>query len=325
MNFDTTKRDWTPTALHELRAAVQEVMLAQGWSQAELGRQSTVPGGTLSQFMSGSYKGDNANVAEKLARFLDAHNTQREFRLVAPPEPTFIPTATSRDVQASLQYAQILGDMAVIVGPPGIGKTAALEEYVFRTPRVFHLAASPTISTEGAILTAFLAKYHPTHARHGRPRSVRSGYVRELLGPGTLFVLDEAQHATVGALEELRAIHDDRKCGLAIMGNPQVLSRIQGAGRDPAYAQIFGRVGRRTVLKKAAVSDVEAVVATMGVDAPEVVETLRQIAGLEDLRVVIKVTRSALLLAGGAEENLGSKHIRAAYKNLSGQALKVAA
>jgi hypothetical protein len=70
---------------------------------------------------------------------------------------------------------------------------------------------------------------------------------RRLFGEGWLMVLDEAQHADMDAIEELRAIHDENGCGLVLMGNGEVLTRIQGNSRQASHAQLYSRAGVRAV------------------------------------------------------------------------------
>ncbi len=322
MNIDHGKREWTSEELDGLREAIDTARLKAGLTRAEVGRQAQVAGSTFSQFMSADYKGDNSKIASDLTKWLDAHHASLEFRLKAPPEPSFVQTSGATKVHAALQQAQLLNDTAVIVGPPGAGKTAALKQYKARTPRVYIVTGSPSISTAPAVLGDFI-NHHVPDENHMSIRSLagRSAVVRRILTRGSLLILDEAQHLAMGALEELRSIQDENRCGLALVGNPTVLRRLQGASRDPAYAQLFGRVGWRVVLPKATEGDVAAVLDTMGVTAAEVIKIGFEILKKEDMRVVVKTTRSAMLLASGNNENLEAKHIRAAYRQLAGEAV----
>lgn len=321
MNYEQGKTEWELDELEGLREQVDRIAQQPGMSRAEICRRSGVAESTLSQFMSGTYNGKISRVALDLQRWLDAHAKEQEVRRQAPPEPKFVRTPTSQKVQAALQHAQVLSDMALISGPPGTGKTAALEQYALVTPNVLKVTSSPAVSTASAVLAAFMERYSTANYRSERSLTGRSNVVRGLLRKGMLLIVDEAQHLSMGALEELRAIHDATKCGLALIGNETVLSRVQGGSRDPAYAQLFGRVGWRVQIKKAHVAnDAAPVLATMGVDAAEVVAVAADIARREDLRVAVKVTRSAMVLAGGANENLDAKHMRAAYRQLAGEA-----
>ncbi len=322
MNIEHGKREWSLDDIEGVREAIQDVQETTGWSRAEISRRSQVAEATLSQFMKGNYKGTYGNVAADLSKWLDQHHRENEFKRGAPVEPTFVQTLTAQKVMAALQHAQVLNDISVVVGPPGCGKTASTDQYAARNQRVMKLTASPAISSPNAVLASLIERHH-ANASLVSTRSLvhRSNVVRGMLKKGWLLVIDEAQHLSISALEELRAIQDEVQCGLVLIGNPTVLSRIQGASRDASYAQIFGRVGWRVVLKKEDLAaDVAMVLNTMGVTAAEVLKVATDIGKREDLRVVVKTTRSAMMLANGSNENLEPKHMRAAYKQLSGEA-----
>lgn len=320
MNIDHGKTAWSPEEQEKLRLAVREIMAADGLSQTEVARRSQLAGSTLSQFMTGSYKGDREQIARDLARWLDARNREVQFRLVAPPEPTFVRTPTATKVWNALQHAQLLGAMVVVVGEAGVGKTSAREQYAKTTPRVLAIAASPAVSSAQAVLAAIVRQHGPAdRARLNRSLAERSAAVRDLVEPGSLLVIDEAQHVTMAALEELRSIHDDRKCGFILMGNPTVLSRIEGGARDPAFAQLFSRVSWRVQLTKGGDGDVRPVLESMGVVDPDVIAEACKIARKESLRGVVNAARAAWMLAGASNENLGPLHLRAAYRQLGGR------
>lgn len=323
MNIENGKRDWTPEQVEEVRVSLRAVQAETGWSQAEVARRAEVASSTFSQFMTGNYPtGKYGPIAADLARFLDAYHREAEVRAVEPVEPTFVLTPTGKKVHAALSHAQFLSDISLIVGPPGVGKTAAADQYAARTPRVMKLAARPSLASTNALMMALITEHHPTPALvSARSLAARAQVVRTMLGKGWLLIVDEAQHVGAEALEELRIIHDETKCGLCFIGNPKVLSRIQGEARDASYAQLFGRVGWRVSLtKKDVETDVVAVLETMGVTAAEVVAEAQKVARREDIRVVVKTTRSALSLASGQGVNLSPAHMRAAYRQLAGEA-----
>lgn len=324
MNIEYGKREWTSEELDGVREAVEDFRKRTNWPQAEIARKAEVPPSTLSQFMSAKYAGDNGALANKLSRWLTAHNEAQEFRQVAPKEPSFVQTRGALEVWAALQHAQVLNDTSVIVGPPGAGKTAAIRAYEARTPRVYVVTASPALSSPSAILGKFIEQFTDENGYSGRSLAQKSSVVRRVLVKGSLLVLDEAQHASLDALEELRAIVDAQKCGLSMAGNATVLRRLEGGGRNPAYAQLFGRIGHRTTLKKVSEADAALVLATMGIDAAEIMGVAMDILTKEDLRVLIKASRKALLLANGANENLEPKHMRAAYRQLTGETARAA-
>lgn len=323
MNIDHGKSTWTGSELDDLRAIVRETMTKAQITQAQIAREASLAGATLSQFLSASYQGDNQKIASQLSRWLDARHREAEVLESAPPAPSFVMTPTAAKVMTALQHAQVLSDMALVVGAPGVGKSAAAQQYAATTPRVTIATASPAVRSVSAILSTIiigLTGRAPTY----RVRIECTNFIRQHLAAGALLVIDEAQHCDFEALEELRAIHDATSCGLVLMGNASVLTRIEGAQRDPAYAQLFGRAGWRVKLDGSAQADVAPVLETMGVTAPDVVNYCQQIAARDSLRVVVKVVRGALMLSRGAREDLNPHHLAAAYRQLGG-ALRAAA
>lgn len=142
MNIEYGKREWTSEELDGVREAVEDFRKRTNWPQAEIARKAEIPASTLNQFMNGKYPGNNGELANRLTRWLTAHNEAQEFRQVAPKEPSFVQTRGALEVWAALQHAQVLNDTSVVVGPPGAGKTAAIRAYEARTPRVFVITSS---------------------------------------------------------------------------------------------------------------------------------------------------------------------------------------
>ncbi|MGG9078532.1 hypothetical protein ACQ9A0_26335, partial [Escherichia coli] len=58
---------------------------------------------------------------------------------------------------------------------------------------------------------------------------------------------DEAQHLSQKAIEEIRSWNDEKQLGIALFGNISVMQRIEGGGRDDAFAQIYSRLSLRIV------------------------------------------------------------------------------
>src|SRR3546814_16264956 len=70
-------------------------------------------------------------------------------------------------------------------------------------------------------------------------------FCREIAEEGgrVLLILDEAQHARLDLLEELRAIHDMKACacGLFLAGNDSLLDALRGRMEAAAYGALLSR------------------------------------------------------------------------------------
>ncbi len=137
----------------------------------------------------------------------------------------------------------------------------------------------------------------------------------KVVGRQGLFLIDEAQHLSERALEEIRAIHDDTGVGVALVGNREVLTRIEGAGRTAAFAQLYSRVSIRHVFGQPETEDVASTSERA---------MLRKVAlkpGGGGLRSLTKTLELATLLAQQAGEDRVLDHLEGAWAQLSSRPL----
>lgn len=325
MNIEQGKSHWSDEELDQLRASIRELQTSQGLNQAKIAKESAVAEATVSQFLSDKYKGDNQRVAKDLARWLTAKREEIQVTSAAPPQPTFVRTSIAERVIGVLRTAHILSDIGVVTGPAGCGKTAAARQYQATTPRVAIATGAPKIRSASAILQELLR----SRGEIPRGRVACSGleltlYARRTFTAGCLMVIDEAQLVDIEALEEIRAIHDETGCGVVLMGNETVLSRIEGTERAAGYAQLYSRAGIRQRLSGAPATDIEAVMATMAVTDPAVIKVATAIGDKDSLRVVVKALRRAQMIASGDRETLNPDHLRLAYRQLGGALARAA-
>src|ERR1035437_1267786 len=73
--------------------------------------------------------------------------------------------------------------------------------------------------------TEALAALLPALQTHDRVSAIMA------CGTGGLLVIDEAQHLSVAALDQIRSIHDATDLGIALVGNQQVYARLTGGNR----------------------------------------------------------------------------------------------
>lgn len=319
MNISHGKTHWTPEELDQLRADIKGTLEGRKLSQAALAREAQVPPSTLSGFLSGNGDADPQPVARKLTAWLETLREREAVNARVMPRPTFVTTNTALQVQGVLRASQALGDLGAVVGPAGVGKSSAARQYAAVNNRVAMVTASTMIASATALMGEFCREVQRDNLNVPSSRATLTKRIRVNVGEGWLFVLDEAQFANLDAIEELRAIHDATGIGLVMMGNPTVLSRLQGNERQASFAQLWSRIGQRVELTGTAADEVEAVIDSMGIFNREVVDLLKAIGAKDNLRTAVMVARQAGLIASGAQEDLAPKHIRPAYRRLGGQ------
>ena len=318
MVIDTELLDNTSVddGYNTLRERLRIEAETQALSMAAVARLAGVGESTLSAFNAGNYSGNNARVADKVTVWLNDQDARARSRSVSAPPIPFTRTRTTEAFLGALEHAQTGPDMAVLVGGAGVGKTTAANRYQETHSNVFMITAEPSLSSSYAVLDYLgdvLGVAEVAAQKRSRAISTR------LRGTQGLLIVDEAQHLSIGAIDQLRAIHDRAQIGMALLGNEEVWSRIDGGGRKAQFAQLFSRVGMRVITPRPTPLDIEAIL-----DAAEVLDRdqrglLRVIAGKPGaLRAMVKTLNLARKAALGADEPLSVKFINAAWQRLSG-------
>lgn len=215
----------------------------------------------------------------------------------------FVETPTAELVLSALGYAKAHGDVAIIYGGPGLGKTSAIERFASAYDDVWVTTVTPACATVAPMLGAVAAAVGlgdltvtATISAHALERKI----AERIRGVRGLLIVDEAQHLKEASIEELRSIHDAAGCGMAFVGNEAVFARFHGTGRDAAYAQIYSRVGMRLHLERPTTRDLRALLKSRwSVDDAEIVKLLEPVVSRPGaLRLVVKVMRMAAARGG---------------------------
>lgn len=324
--MNTVPPEPLPTdALEALRSEVRLVMSEEGITQADIAKEAGIAYGTFTPWMGGTYKGDNAGIGAKVARWLETRRERKRTAAVLPKAPEFLVTPTAEAITSILSYSQMAPDFGVIVGGAGIGKTSAIEHYQRRHPNVYVITGEPCMSSPNNLLLA-IAEAMGVIERSANKLS--RAIVARLKNTGALIIIDEAQHLGSAALDQLRTLHDLSQCGVAVAGNESVMARLQGGeARGAQFAQLYSRVGMRMTQAKSRAKDICAIVGAWGIETSskeaELLKTIGRKPGA--LRSLTKTIRLASMLASGAGEEFSVKHIRQAWSQLSSSSLDEAA
>lgn len=315
-----TKMTELPTPTHrDVRSEIAALQAADSkLTQAEISRQSGVSSTRLNQWLKGSYPGDNESIEEALARWVDAYQTRQLEARALPEPPKWIATPSSDRVLSALGYAQLAGDVVVIYGGAGLGKTSSVEQYRRQSPNVWVATMSPC--TAGAVpALEEVADALGIEISNGAARLQRA-IIRRMRGTMGLLVIDEAQHLSVAALDAMRALHDATGLGLALVGNESVYASMTGGNRAAYLDRLFSRIGKRVRLTRSTKGDIDALIDAWGVSVASCRKLLHEIAVKPGgLRGLTKVLRLASMFAAGAERAVNCDDIRAAWRDLGGE------
>lgn len=312
----TAAEELNPEQLADLRERVR--MIAQDdktLSQARIAREADVSSATLSQFLGGTYAGNVQNVARKLKAWLSALE-QRSATGQLPTGPEWVPTPTSERILAGLRYAQMAGDVVLIYGGAGLGKSKTIDRYGKTTPNVWHVELTPATGGVTGCLQEIALALGLRDMTNSAAYLQRAIFAR-IRGTNGLLVLDEAQHLNVQALDQVRAINDQTGIGLVLCGNERVYTQMSGGNRAPFLDRLYSRIGKKIQLKRATAADADAIIAAWGIEDSPCKDAIRQIAATPGaLRVLNKVLRLASIYAKAKDRSIGCDEIRHAAHEL---------
>lgn len=304
--------------IEEQRNWLIEHRKATGASWAELAKRINIPQGTLSQFGSDrGYRGDEKSLAEKIYRYRQMLAEQAQIDVEAPEIPSYFQTETSAQLEQLLKWAQ-RGRIVVAAMNAGLGKTTTARHYAECFSNVYLATMSP--STAGVnnmqqeVLEA-LGERDAVGTPQKLSRRIRER-VRDQKNP--LIIIDEAQHLSEKAIEEIRSWHDATGVGIALFGNVGVMQRLTGGTRSAAFAQLFSRVSMPLLRTTALRGDADALALAWNIHGKAEVDFLRKIVTLPGgLRGATMALELASMLAAADGETLQDHHLQDAWAQLS--------
>ena len=301
-------------AREKCREAIRESALSQAAAAREIG----ISDSALSQWLAGKYAGDSDAVAERVKAWLAACAERASMSANLPEPPGWIETPSAVRIDAALNYAQLAGDVALIYGGAGMGKTMTARQYAAKRPNAWVATMTPAAYALGPCLDR-VSEACGLRTPGGRAAKIESSLRDRVAGARGLLIIDESQHLGLRALEALRGLHDATGGGLALVGNETIYTRVAGGRRAAEFAQLHSRVGKRVRLASPDRKDISLLLDAW---SPAVTPEARKRAVSAALRPgalrgMTKVLRLAALYSRG--EEIGGPHIEAAWAELGGE------
>lgn len=311
------ERPETGVDIAAIRAQLMAFKEERQLSWTQLAQLVGLPHGTISTFGTGTYSGDNGRIAAQVARFFAAESEGASLRRDRVIEaPAFQNTRAARQLYHVLHYAR-RGKMAAAATSPGFGKTSALRQFAADVPNVHLVTMFPSTAGVQPMLMAILKAMNEREIK-GSPQMLADRIKERVDGAHAVIALDDAQHLSEKALDELRGIHDVTGCGIALFGNAGLMEKLEGGTRAISHAQLFSRIGIRIVQIKAYPEDAAMLARAWGI-ADELMlkwlATLSQQPG--GLRGVSQVIELAMFLAASEDQDVELPHLQDAYAQLS--------
>lgn len=225
---------------HDIAATAREYMDKNNISMEELSRRINFSRTALTQYLSGKYSSNPANIEKALTDYLEKEGliiAQHEKSIRAlTSKHDFFPSRDAKNIIAVCQSCQEFNGLGIISGKSGYGKTYALKQYA-KVERVCYIYCDDTMGCRDLVEAIEEALGIPQ--KYGSISKRVKGIKKFFnVNKGYLLIIDEADKLlnkfTQKKMEILRAIYDptekeseESSVGLIIAGEPRLESMIK--------------------------------------------------------------------------------------------------
>ncbi len=292
------------------RAEISAAGLSNAQAAHEMGKG--VSSATLSRWLRGVYEGDAAAVGKRVAAWLTKRREAAQRDMSAAGLDRHVDLGVSEEIEAVLAHAQAAGDVGLIHGRSGAGKTWAARRYCARRAATHMMVATGVLTTLPGLLCR-VAGAVGAGVRHPSGLAAETAVVAKLEGRGALLVVDEAHHLSPRLLDELRCIRDMAGCGLALIGGDELWTGLASSRRCD---QILGRIGVRLALGAAAEADALDLAcgvlgrAPRGREAKRILAAARAAGGFHAMRRLL--ARAWMIARADGREGIQTADVEAA-------------
>ncbi|PJG83793.1 AAA family ATPase [Caviibacterium pharyngocola] len=270
-----------------MKEQLQQYMQENGLTQQQIANAVGKSVAVINQYLKGTYKGKTDEVDEAVKRLIGRQKdkvVERKFNT------EFVPTFAAESCLDAIHIAHVEGDIAVITGAAGLGKTQALKRYVECNPETIFIEVEPSCNAK--VLLKTLCQQLGVNDT-GLNHDLFTRIVGKL-SDERLIIVDEAELLSTKCLEYLRRIHDLAKCGVVLAGMPRLLINLKGKYGE--LAQLYSRVGIALDLGNALSAEDVALLAEKGLGTAEFNELLFKVCK-GNARRLNKLMRGAVRIA----------------------------
>lgn len=296
-----------------------------GLSWAVLSPKVDIPTGTLSAFGTNNYAGNKEKLARKVFRYRQMLASQAERSAGLMFDPGYFETPTSRRLTALMVYAQ-MGRITVGATGPGTGKDMAAHEYASSVSNAWIATMRESDQTIAAMCRRVLRAIGVDVRGGGAASHMSDQVVEKVRGKRGLLIVNEANHLGLKEIEEIRGWHDETGVGVCLLGNEELLMRIEGGAKRDAYGRLNSRIAQRHIQNLPEEGDVLAFCDAWGLEDAGMRRMLSRIAltpGAGGLRECRQIVEQASMLAADDERALEISDLKDAQSTRATRHIRV--
>lgn len=296
----------------ETRLQLAEFMEQSGKTQKQISKETGLSTALISQFLSNTYTGDNAEAAKTINQYL----TVAKDRLNVVKTDNFVEGLhNTHEVMFACYFAHKNNEIALVSGDAGAGKTTALKHYAANNTGVIMVTANACTTTATAILTLICKQIERTIP--GRRAALMQMLVEQLNGTNRLIIVDEADHLSFDALQAVRNLNDLAGVGIVFSGNDKIYRQMFSPQRGYEFDQIRTRIFiRKKVVNSYTLEEGKQLFPGLNQDA---ITYLLKVACSDSLRTAKKLFTAAGDLSRISNKPITAKLIKDTQRHLCGE------
>jgi DNA transposition AAA+ family ATPase len=213
----------------DLRARLETYRDENSLSREQLGRQLGFSGTVVSKYLNGKPEGDVVKFEALASDVLKAADQRKSRKVI------LVDTSVSKEVASALETIRKTNDIGLVTGNAGIGKSSGVEKYRFSNPTAIIITCSKWCCNFSDIFRAFWASIE-TSGWTGKTKKI--DYILDrFVDSNRLIIFDNGHRLKPGGLEFVFDFYDATNCPIALVGNPEVVEKLQ------KNDQQFSRIG----------------------------------------------------------------------------------
>ena len=266
----------------EAAKQLSDFMKLSGKSQQQVAKETALSPSVISQFLKQSYKGDNEAVAGTILQYLE----MAEARIAKTGHTYFYKDmCNTKSVTFACHHAHKHGDIVLVFGDAGAGKTTALRHYADGHFGVIMVTANACTSSATSVLQMIARKTGKVLA--GKKEMLMSSLVDYFKNTGRLVIIDEADHLTMAALQAVRNLNDEAGIGIVLSGNNKIYTQMRHGSRCSELDQFRTRIVVQCMVRNE--YSLEELKMIFPEIPPECLPYLIKLATDESLRTAVKI------------------------------------
>lgn len=236
MTRQTEETQLTPKILATIEA-FKARMEREGLSYAEAAEGLGCSAARLHQTLRLSYKGDIRGLCRKMEATLETDPPEAK-----PAASGFVMTTVARDVIDALHLIRKEGMIGMLVGPPGVGKSAAARFYGESEGQEVVYTLAGVGATPQSLLNSLAGRLGVGMGQRATQYVLREGIAKKVAFGDYELILDDADLMAEQSLQTLRCIWDMARVGLCFIGTLAFLERLRQR-RKATTNQFLSRIG----------------------------------------------------------------------------------